>query len=311
MKIVFLDHAIVNPGDLSWEPLQRLGEAEFYERSTREEALERAVDADVIIVDSFAVDEAFIKQLPALKLIDIAATGFNHIDIEAAKMRGIGVANVPSYAADTVAQHAFALLLSLTNSIGIYGQAVRDGEWQKAKDYTFIKAPVTLLAGKSIGIIGYGSIGKRIAAIAEGLGMKVNIYSCDPKAAITSDVVSLSCPLTKENKYMINADFISKMKDGAYLINTARGKLIDEQALADALISGKLAGAGLDVMANEPPADDCPLLTLENCHITPHISFIAPEARQTILDVCTANIQSFLEGGTLNRLDLPDQKEKL
>ena len=311
MKIVFLDHAIVNPGDLSWEPLQRLGEAEFYERSTREEALERAVDADVIIVDSFAVDEAFIKQLPALKLIDIAATGFNHIDIEAAKMRGIGVANVPSYAADTVAQHAFALLLSLTNSIGIYGQAVRDGEWQKAKDYTFIKAPVTLLAGKSIGIIGYGSIGKRIAAIAEGLGMKVNIYSRDPEAAITSDVVSLSCPLTKENKYMINADFISRMKDGAFLINTARGKLIDEQALAEALKSGKLAGAGLDVMANEPPADDCPLLTLENCHITPHISFIAPEARQTILDVCAANIQSFVDGGTLNRLDLPDQKEKL
>ena len=304
MKIVFVDHAIVNPGDLSWEPMKALGDLECYERSTREEALSRAQDADVLIVDSFAVDRDFIAHCPNLKLIDIAATGFNHVDLDACKERGIGVANVPSYAAETVAQHAFALLLSLTNSIGIYGDAVRNGEWQKAKDYTFIKAPITLLAGKSIGIIGYGSIGKKIAAIAEGFGMKVNIYSRNPDAAITSDVVSLSCPLTEQNRGMVNKEFIANMKDGAFLINTARGGLIDERALADALKSGKLAGAGLDVMASEPPVSGSPLLELESCHITPHIAFIAPEARQTIMDVCAENIRSYISGGTLNRLDL-------
>ncbi len=303
MNIVFLDHAIVNPGDLSWEPLQRFGDLKCYLRSTRVEALERAKDADILISDSFAIDREFIEACPALKLIVIAATGFNHIDIDAAKARGIGVANVPAYAAETVAQHAFALLLSLTNQIQAYGDAVNAGVWQAAKDYTFLKAPITLLLGKSIGIIGYGSIGKRIAKIAESFGMKVNIYSRDPEAAVTSDVVSLSCPLTKENTGMVNAEFISCMKNGAFLINTARGKLIDEQALADALKSGKLAGAGLDVMAQEPPLDGSPLLNLENCHITPHISFTAPEARQTIINVMAENIGSFLGGGVLNRLD--------
>jgi len=304
MKIVFLDHAIVNPGDLSWEPLQRLGKLDCYPRSTRDEALERAKDAGILISDSFAVDRKFIEACSDLKLIVIAATGFNHIDIDAAKAHGIGVANVPSYAAETVAQHAFALLLSLTNQIESYGQAVNAGEWQKAKDYTFLKGPITLLDGKSIGIIGYGSIGKKIAKIAESFGMKVNIYSRNPDAAITSDVVSLSCPLTRENERMVNAEFISRMKDGAFLINTARGKLIDEQALADALKSGKLTGAGLDVMAQEPPADGSPLLGLENCHITPHISFTAAEARQKIIEVMANDIESFLGGGTLNRLDI-------
>ena len=303
MKIVFLDHAIVNPGDLSWEPLQKLGELEYYERSTRQEALVRVADADVLIIDSFGIDRDFIEHCPALKLIVIAATGFNHVDLAAAKAHGIGVANVPSYAAETVAQHAFALLLSLTNSIGIYGDAVRKGEWQKAKDYTFIKAPITLLAGKSIGIIGYGSIGKRIAEIAKSFGMTVNVYSRDPEKAITSDVLSLSCPLTEQNRNMVNRAFISKMKDGAFLINTARGGLIDEDALAEALRSGKLAGAGLDVMASEPPVGGSPLFELENCHITPHIAFIAPEARQTIMDTCTENIKSFTDGGTLNRIE--------
>lgn len=303
MKIVFLDHAIVNPGDLSWEPLQKLGELEYYERSTRQEALVRVADADVLIIDSFGIDRDFIEHCPALKLIVIAATGFNHVDLAAAKAHGIGVANVPSYAAETVAQHAFALLLSLTNSIGIYGDAVRKGEWQKAKDYTFIKAPITLLAGKSIGIIGYGSIGKRIAEIAKSFGMTVNVYSRDSEKAITSDVLSLSCPLTEQNRNMVNRAFISKMKDGAFLINTARGGLIDEDALAEALRSGKLAGAGLDVMASEPPVGGSPLLELENCHITPHIAFIAPEARQTIMDTCTENIKSFTDGGTLNRIE--------
>ncbi len=304
MNIVFVDHAIVNPGDLSWAPMKALGDLKYYERSTRQEALLRAQDADVLIIDSFPVDRDFIAHCPNLKLIVIAATGFNHVDLDACKEHGIGVANVPSYAAETVAQHAFALLLSLTNSIGIYGDAVKNGEWQKAKDYTFIKAPITLLAGKSIGIIGYGSIGKKIATIAEGFGMQVNIYSRNPKAAVTSDVVSLSCPLTEQNRGMVNKDFIANMKDGAFLINTARGGLIDEQALADALQSGKLAGAGLDVMASEPPLSGSPLLELENCHITPHIAFIAPEARQTIMDVCTENIRSYISGGTLNRLDL-------
>ena len=195
-----------------------------------------------------------------------------------------------------------ALLLSVTNQIETYNAAVKAGEWQKSRDYTFIKAPLTLLAGKSIGIVGYGDIGSKIAQIAEALGMKVNIYSRDKAAAIGSDVVSLSCPLTPENRGMVDAEFISQMKDGAILINTARGGLIDETALADALKSGKIAGAGLDVLAQEPPSTDNPLVGIPNCCITPHIGFIPVETRRVVIETCEKNLEGFIEGVALNRL---------
>lgn len=302
MKIVFLDSAIINPGDISWEGLQRLGELDIRKRTSRAEAVSVIGDAEAVFTDSFAIDRELMEACPSLKFIGISATGFNHIDLEAARELGIAVANVPAYAAEAVAQHAIALLLSVTNQVETYNGAVKEGEWQKSRDYTFIKAPLTLLAGKSIGIVGFGDIGSKIAQIAEALGMKVNIYSRDKEAAIRSDVVSLSCPLTPENRGMIDAQFISQMKDGAILINTARGGLIDESALAEALKSGKLAGAGLDVLAQEPPNKDNPLIGLSNCYITPHIGFIPVETRRVVIENCVENLESFINGEKKNRL---------
>ncbi len=302
MKSVFLDCAIVNPGDISWENLQALGEFNWYERTAREQMAKRLEGVEAAFIDAVAMDRETMEKCPDLKFIGIAATGFNHVDLEAAKELGIAVANVPSYAGDAVAQHAIALLLAVTNKVQVYNAAIVDGQWQRSQDYTFVKAPLMLLAGKSIGIMGYGAIGKRVGEMAEALGMTVNVYSRDPEAAMTSDVLSLNCPLTKENAGIIDADFISRMKDGAILINTARGGLVDEEALAAALRSGKLAGAGLDVMAQEPPEEDNPLIGLDNCYITPHIAFIPIEARRTVVDTCADNLRSFMEGGMLNRL---------
>ena len=302
MKCVFLDCAIVNPGDIPWTELEELTEFRWYERTSKDQLADRLRGVEAVIVDSMPVGGDIMRACPDLKFIGIAATGFDHIDLKTAEELGIAVANVPSYAADAVAQHAIALLLSITDRIQVYNDAVAAGEWGRSRDYTFIKAPVTLLSGKSIGIIGYGAIGKRVGEIAEALGMTVNVYSRDPQAAVSSDVVSLNCPLTAENEKMIDREFISRMKDGAILINTARGKLVDEEALAEALKSGKLSGAGLDVLAKEPPDDDDPLIGLENCFITPHIGFIPIEARKTVVDTCAANIRSFLSGGRLNRI---------
>lgn len=302
MKCVFLDCAIVNPGDISWERLESICSFKWHERTASEEITERINGAEAVIVDSVGINRTTMEACPDLKYIGVAATGFDHIDIEAAKERGIAVTNVPAYAADAVAQHAVALLLYITNNISRYDAAVKSGKWSRSKDYTFMEAPVTLLAGKSIGIVGYGAIGRRVGEIAEALGMQVNVYSRNPEAAVSSDVVSLNCPLTDENREMIDASFIERMKDGAVLINTARGKLIDEKALADALNSGKLSAAGIDVMASEPPADDNPLLTAENCFITPHIGFIPVEARRTVVETCADNLESFLKGKNLNRI---------
>ena len=302
MRIVFLDSAIINPGDISWHSIESLGEFHNYPRTAREEITGCLEAADAVFIDSLAIDRKIMEGLPGLKFIGIAATGFNHVDLEAAKELGIAVANVPSYSTDAVAQHAVSLLLSVTNQVDTYNDAIVAGEWQQSEDYTFVKAPVTLLAGKSIGIVGYGNIGKKVAQIAEALGMTVNVYSHDREAAIKSDVLSLHCPLNEENAKMVNEEFINKMKDGAILINTARGGLVDEKALAKALSSGKLAGAGLDVLSNEPPEQDNPLVGLNNCYITPHIAFIPVETRKTVVETCAANLKSFIEDGMLNRL---------
>lgn len=302
MKTVFLDSALINPGDISWSGLEALGELTVYERTGREEAVERLKDAEAVFTDSFGIDRKLMEACPKLRFIGISATGFNHVDLKAAEELNIAVANVPSYAAEAVAQHAVALMLYITNKVAVYNEAVVSGEWQSCRDYTFIKAPITLLAGKSIGIVGYGAIGSKVAEIAKALGMSVNIYSRDKEAAIGSDVVSLSCPLTDETAGMVDSSFISMMKDGAILINTARGGLVDEEALAEALRSGKLAGAGLDVLAHEPPVEGSPLIGAPNCFITPHIGFIPIEARRTVMETCEANLRSFMEGGRLNRL---------
>ena len=300
MKIVFLDSAIINPGDISWEGIKGLGTFENYKRSTREEALERLQDADAAFTDSFPIDREIMEKCPKLKFIGIAATGFNHIDLEAAKELGIAVANVPAYAANAVAQHAMALLLALTNQVEVYNNAVGEGEWRQSKDYTFIKTPLTLLAGKSIGIVGYGDIGSKVAQMAEAFGMKVNIYSRDKEAAIKSDVVSLNCPLTKENAGMINAEFIGQMKDGAILINTARGGLVDEEALIDALESGKVKKYVTD-FAN-------PLVAgREGILVTPHLGASTEESEENCAEMAVKEIRDFLENGNIkNSVNFPN-----
>ena len=302
MKSVFLDCGVINPGDVSWEPLKKIGELTYYKNTGRAEAIERLQGADAVFVDSFPIDREIMENCPGLKFVGAAATGFNHIDLDAAKELGIAVANVPAYSTDAVAQHAIALLLHVTNNVEAFNKRVLSGKWDSGDDGAENRIPVTLLAGKSIGIIGYGNIGRKVAQIAEALGMTVNIYSRDKEAAQKSDVVSLHCPLTPENTGMINTGFIEGMKDGAVLINTARGALLDEEAVAEALKNGKLAGAGLDVLAQEPPADSNPLIGLGNCWVTPHIAFIPPETRQKVIDVCAENLDSFIKGGDLNRL---------
>lgn len=302
MKSVFLDCAVVNPGDISWEAIEKVSELEVYSRTEREDICRRLKGADAVFVDSLPIDREIMENCKSLKFIGIAATGFNHIDIEAARELGIAVANVPAYSTEAVAQHAIALLLSVTNNVEAFNRKVEEGKWQDCKGDTEKGIPVTLLSEKSIGIIGYGNIGSRVAQIAQALGMKVNIYSRDKEAAMASDVVSLHCPLTPENTGMINESFISKMKDGAILINTARGALLDEAAVAEALKSGKLAGAGLDVLAAEPPEQDNPLIGLKNCFITPHIAFIPKETRQKVVDICGENLESYIKGDSLNRL---------
>ena len=288
MKAVFLDCIDINRNDIPWEPLENVCELTHHLQSTREEAIMRLAGNDAVFIDSFPIDRELMEANPKLKYIGIAATGFNHIDIEAAKDLGIAVTNIPAYSTDAVAQHAIALLLHLTNYPGSYED--------------FDQTPLMLLNGKSIGIIGYGNIGRRVGEIAKALGMDVIPYSKDPKRAVRADVVSLNCPLTEENAGMVDAEFIEGMKDSAILINTARGGLVDEQALADALRSGKLKGAGLDVLAKEPPDESCPLLGLENCIITPHIAFTPKETREKIIRILAENLRSYLDGTNLNRL---------
>ena len=288
IKGVFIDCTDITRGDISWEPMEKLCDYTYYLESTEEEAKARLRNMDAVFVDSFPIDRKVMDDNPQLKYIGIAATGFNHIDIKAAEEKGIAVTNIPAYSTDAVAQHAIALLLQITNRPGTYDDV----------DTT----PLMLLNGKSIGIVGYGNIGRKVGEIAASLGMEIIPYSQDPERAVKADVLSLNCPLTEENRGMVNSEFISRMKDGAILINTARGGLVDEQALAEALKKGKLKAAGLDVLSKEPPDETCPLLNLDNCVITPHIAFTPIETRAKIIELLAENLKSFLEGGNFNRI---------
>ncbi len=307
MKTVIIDGYTANPGDLSWEGYSKFGEYVVYDRTettpNHELAIERIRDADAIVVNKNEITREMMTRCPKLKFICQAATGYNNIDVAAAKELGIVVANVPAYSTDAVAQHTIALLLELTNHVGVHHQAVQDGEWVDAPDFCFTRKPLTLLAGKSIGIIGYGAIGKKVAAICAALGMNLNIYSSDPKSALESDVISLHCPLNDDTFHFVNENLISKMKDGVLLINTARGGLIHEKDLAAAIQSGKISAYAADVLSSEPPERNNPLVGLENCFLTPHIAWIPKETRQLLIDICIANQESFLAGGTLNRVN--------
>lgn len=312
MKIVVLDGHTLNPGDLNWQHLEALGECEIHPRSTPEATIAQSSDAEAIITNKAIVNREVIAALPRLKYIGVTATGYNVVDVAAARERGITVTNVPSYGTQSVAQHTIALLLELTNRVGRHSQAVQEGEWVKSIDWCFTKEPITELAGLTFGVVGWGRIGSTTGRIAKALGMEIVSHSRSNHAEegvsfvdfetllATSDVVSLHCPLTERTEKMFNAARFAFMKPKAMLINTSRGQLIDEAALAAALNEGHLGGAALDVLSGEPPASDNPLLTADNCLITPHNAWASQSARCRLLEVAVANLKSFLAGKPQN-----------
>ncbi|MGC2872564.1 D-2-hydroxyacid dehydrogenase [Ihubacter sp. mB4P-1] len=302
MKFTILDAFSINLGDLSWDPISELCDFHPYDRTESHQISDHITGCDGFFVSKCSITRQIMEACPTLKFIGVTATGYDNVDIQAAKDLGIAVCNVPAYSTEAVAQHAFALILELSNRAGRYNESIQRGKWYETKDFTFIEDPLTLLDGKSLGIIGYGNIGKRVARIGEAFGMKINIYSQNKKAAMESDFLTLHCPLTPENKGFVNTNFINQMKDGAILINTARGALINEPNLADALKRGKLAAAAVDVLSCEPPKMPNPLIGLPNCILTPHIAWMPKETRQKVIDICAANLQSWMDGGKLNRI---------
>ena len=305
MKAVILDGHTINPGDLSWKPIEDLcDELTDYDKTEPDDIIDRATDCEILMTSKCQITEDILDALPDLKYIGETATGYNNIDVAAAARRGVAVTNVPAYSTEAVCQHTIALLLELTNSVGIHDRDVHDGGWTGSEFFCYWLKPASLLSGKSLGIIGYGTIGKRVAEVVRALGMTINIYSRDPGSVMGSDFISLHCPLTEDNAGMINEEFLSRMKEGSCLINTARCGLIDEQALAEALNSGHLAGAAVDVLSSEPPGKDNPLLSARNCIITPHIAWVPRETRQKVIDILAENLKTWLEGGTMNRIDI-------
>ena len=315
MKIVVLDGYTENPGDLSWEGLEKLGDLTVYDRTPADQIAERIGDADAVHTNKTPISEETIKACPSMKFIGVLATGYNVIDVEAAKKAGIVVSNIPTYGTDAVAQYAIALLLELCHHVGEHSDCVKAGEWTHNQDWCFWKYPLVELAGKTFGVIGFGRIGQRTAKIAEALGMKILAYDEYPNKALEtencryveldqllaeSDVISLHCPLFPSTQGIINSSTIAKMKDGVKIINTSRGPLIVEADLKEALDSGKVSGAAVDVVSTEPIKEDNPLLQAKNMIITPHIAWAPRESRQRLMDIAVANLASFVEGKPQN-----------
>lgn len=304
MNIVIFDGYTINPGDLSWKKIEALCDRlTVFDKTPEDKALSRLANNEILMTSKCPITRELMENSPNLKYIGCTATGYNNIDVQAAADLGIAVTNIPAYSTDAVAQHTIALMLEISNHAGLHNASVQQGQWFDSKYFCYWNKPVNLLAGKSLGIIGYGAIGKRVAEIAKALGMTINIFSQDPTGAMKSDFVSLHCPLTEENKEMVNTEFLVNMKPGAILINTARGGLVDERALADAIKAGFIGGAALDVLSKEPPDADCPLIGIENCIITPHIAWSPKEMRQAVIDILAENLKNWLSGGMLNRVD--------
>ena len=304
MRIAVLDGHMLNPGDNPWDAVAALGDMTLYDLTPATEVIERSADADIIVTNKIVLSKEVLDRLPKLKFITATATGYNNIDCAAAKARGVSVSNVPEYGTDSVAQFTFALILELANSVGHHNDAVHSGRWSGQPHVSFWETKQVELAGKTIGIIGYGRIGRRVAEIAKAFGMRV-IHAGRDHAEVRevvsqADFVTLHCPLTVENTGMVNADFLSHMKKGAFLINTARGGLVHEKDLADALNGGRIAGAAVDVVSFEPIKPDNPLLTAKNCIITPHIAWASLEARKRLMDATAENIRAFLVGKPIN-----------
>lgn len=315
MKIVILDGHTLNPGDISWTEIEQLGQLTVYDRTPAELIVERIGDADIVLTNKTPLSQQTIEQCRSIKMIGVLATGYNIVDVKAARQRDIPVCNVPSYSTMAVAQLSTALLLELCHHVGEHSSDVRSGGWSKSIDFCYWHSPLIELMGKKLGLIGYGQIGSAFAKIALAMGMEVLVYTPSQKKSIEqpslhvvtldqllaeSDVISLHCPLTEQNTGLINQSNIAKMKNGVMLINTSRGGLIVEQDLADALNSGKVAGAGLDVLSVEPPSEKNPLLNARNCIITPHIAWAPKEARLRLMEITVNNLKHFIAGKLQN-----------
>lgn len=312
MNIVILDGYTCNPGDLSWAPFEQFGNLTVYESTEPHEVIERCEGCEIVISNKTLLPKETLVQMPWVKYIGLLSTGYNVVDIEAANALGIPVAYVPDYSTNAVAQHTFALLLELCNHVGRHSADVLDGQWESCRRFCFWNAPLTELAGKTFGILGMGNIGKKVAGIAAALGMRVIYHSRTQKPELPyrwvdldtlfshSDVLSLHCPLTPQTAEIINRDTLAKMKPTAFLLNTSRGPVFNEEAVANALHQNRLAGVGVDVLCQEPPKDGSPLLTAPNCVITPHLAWAAKETRQRLIDWAADNLQAFLQGTPKN-----------
>ncbi|MBK5144297.1 D-2-hydroxyacid dehydrogenase [Budviciaceae bacterium BWR-B9] len=315
MKIVILDGHTLNPGDISWTDLEQLGQLTVYDRTPAELIVERIGDADIVLTNKTPLSQQTIEQCRSIKMIGVLATGYNIVDVKAARQRDIPVCNVPSYSTMAVAQLSTALLMELCHHVGEHSSDVRSGGWARSIDFCYWHSPLIELMGKKLGLIGYGQIGSAFAKIALAMGMEILVYTPSQKKSIEqpnlrvvmldqllaeSDVISLHCPLTEQNTGLINQSNIAKMKNGVMLINTSRGGLIVEQDLADALNNGKVAGAGLDVLSTEPPSETNPLLNARNCIITPHIAWAPKEARLRLMEITVNNLKHFIAGKLQN-----------
>jgi len=316
MKIVILDAYTSNPGDLSWEGLENFGDLKVHERTAPEQVLERCSGCEVVFTNKVILNSETIEQLPELKYIGVLATGTNVVDLHFAKEKRICVTNIPGYSTDSVVQHILAFMLHFSSKVSIHNDAVQQGDWVNSNDFSFTLGTLNELSGKTLGIIGLGNIGRKLAKVADAMGMKivaahqssmdrlevpyeVEWFPVDEVFARV-DFLSLNCPLTSKTEKVVNAERLRKMKNSAVVINTGRGPLVDEQALADALKNGTIAGAGLDVLSTEPPAGDNPLLSAENCVITPHIAWASREARARLIAIAADNLSSFLFGNPKN-----------
>ena len=317
MKITVLDGYGLNPGDLSWDGFKEFGEVTVYDRTSPAEVVERSKDSEVLLTNKTVIDGASMESLPKLKYIGVLATGYNVVDIEAARKRGVAVTNIPAYSTMSVAQQVFALLLAVTNRVEHYAKEVKEGKWSSNPDFCFWDTPLMELAGKKFGIIGYGNIGSAVAKIASAFGMEVLAYTSKDSSQLPvdvtkvslenlfadSDIISLHCPLTDSTRHIVNSHTISKMKDGVIIINTGRGPLVDEESVAAGLESGKIYAFCADVLSTEPPSAQNPLLKAPNCYITPHIAWATKEARVRLMDMAVENLKQFLAGATLNRVN--------
>ena len=318
MKIVILDGHTANPGDLSWDGLREYGELEVYDRTAPAELLSRAEGAEVILTNKVIIDAKAMAALPCLRYIGVLATGYNVVDIAEAHRRGIVVTNIPAYSTMSVAQMVMAHLLNITNQVALHAECVRKGEWQQSPDFSFTKSPLIELDGLTLGIVGLGNTGSATARMAQAMGMQVMAVSSKTEEMLRplgirkasgyeqlfseADVVSLHCPLTDETRHLVNRERLALMKPTAILINTGRGPLLDEQAVADALTEGRLYAVGVDVLTEEPPRKGSPLITAPRCYITPHIAWASAAARRRLVSIATSNVAAFLSGEPQNSI---------